>query len=91
MIAINIRVKYIGIKITKEKWDLSDLTNDNVPLENYGQYRYRGKIIYPSFARDAAEVRFCACVIMKRRGEILRKCVQLETVRGRYLFLQREF
>lgn len=47
MIAINIRVMYIGIKITKEKWDdLSDLTNDNVPLENYGQYRYRGKKSY---------------------------------------------
>lgn len=92
MIVINIRVMYIGIKITKEKWDLSDLTNDNVPLENYGQNIGIGEtIIYPSFARDAAEVTFCACVKVKRRGGILRKCVQLENVRGRYLSLQREF
>lgn len=70
MIAIDIRVMYIGIKITKEKWDLCNLTNNNVPLENYGQYRYREKNTGRSFARDAAEVTFlCACVIVKRRGE----------------------
>lgn len=42
-----------------------------MPLKNYRQYRFREKIVYPSytgmsFARDAAEVIFlCACVIVK--------------------------
>lgn len=54
---------YIGIKITKEKWDLSDLTNDNVPLENYGQYRYRGKNHIPIFCS-----RCCRSYILRMRN-----------------------